>query len=219
MSAMSRHRGWPARGLRAILAAIVITGAVIASVWWAAQPRIPDEFYRMATPLATKAGTIYTSHRGPFDRGMPEGSRAWRILYATTRLDGTPATASAIVLISGKPHTGPRPALAWAHGTTGIAPGCAPSVMGKPVANVPAVKGLLREGWVYVATDYAGLGTGGGHGYLIGDDAARSVLDAVRAARQLPELAIDNRVVVWGHRRAATPPCRRVCVRRPMRRM
>jgi alpha-beta hydrolase superfamily lysophospholipase len=71
--------------------------------------------------------------------------------------------------------------------------------MAKPLANVPAVDGIVREGWVHVATDYAGLGTEGGHGYLVGDDAARSVLDAVRAARQLPDLVLDERVVVWGH--------------------
>jgi alpha-beta hydrolase superfamily lysophospholipase len=93
----------------------------------------------------------------------------------------------------------PRPVIAWAHGTTGLARGCAPSVMSKPLANVPAFEGLIAEGWVYVATDYAGLGTAGGHQYLVGDDAARAVLDSVRAVRSLKELSLDNRVVVWGH--------------------
>jgi alpha-beta hydrolase superfamily lysophospholipase len=88
--------------------------------------------------------------------------------------------------------------IAWAHGTTGIAPGCAPSVMA-PFANVPALDRLIGESWIYVATDYAGLGTPGGHAYLVGEDAARAVLDAIRAARRLDGLAPDNRVVVWGH--------------------
>jgi alpha-beta hydrolase superfamily lysophospholipase len=134
-----------------------------------------------------------------FSKGMPAGTRAWRIAYTTTRSNDTPAVASAVVLMSSAPPSGPRPVIAWAHGTTGIEPGCAPSLMARPLANVPAVDGIIREGWVYVATDYAGLGTSGGHAYLIGEDAARSVLDAVRAARQLKELTLDERVVVWGH--------------------
>ena len=50
-----------------------------------------------------------------------------------------------------------------------------------------------------VATDYVGLGTAGPHPYLIGEDEARSVLDAVRAAKQLKELTLAGRTVVWGH--------------------
>jgi alpha-beta hydrolase superfamily lysophospholipase len=71
--------------------------------------------------------------------------------------------------------------------------------MSKPFANVPAIDHIAKEGWAYVATDYVGLGTRGGHAYLIGDDAARNVLDAVQAARTLPGAKLDTSVVVWGH--------------------
>jgi alpha-beta hydrolase superfamily lysophospholipase len=57
----------------------------------------------------------------------------------------------------------------------------------------------VREGWAYVGTDYPGLGTEGGHTYLVGEDAAHAVLDSVRAARQLKEANLDDRMVVWGH--------------------
>lgn len=66
---------------------------------------------------------------------------------------------------------------------------------------------VLSSGWAVVATDYAGLGTEGPQPYLIGKGAAYSVLDAVRAARQMNgdpaigpalELAADK-TVVWGH--------------------
>jgi len=33
------------------------------------------------------------------------------------------------VLTSTVPHKGPRPVLAWAHGTTGVVPKCAPSLL------------------------------------------------------------------------------------------
>ena len=35
--------------------------------------------------------------------------------------------------------------------------------------------------------------------YLIGEGEARAALDSVRAARQMPELKLDTRTVVWGH--------------------
>jgi acetyl esterase/lipase len=94
--------------------------------------------------------------------------------------------------------TQPLPVVAWAHGTTGIVSGCAPSIDG-PFANVPAVPDLLTKGWAYVATDYVGLGTTGGHAYLVGREAAYGALDAVKAARQIQEIALDNRTVIWGH--------------------
>ncbi|MGL5116540.1 MAG: lipase family protein [Beijerinckiaceae bacterium] len=93
----------------------------------------------------------------------------------------------------------PRPVLAWAHGTTGIVAGCAPSLMQKPFANLPSLRRILAEGWVYVATDYSGLGAGEHHTYLDGAQAARDLLDAVRAAQWLPELRLQKRLVAWGH--------------------
>lgn len=68
-----------------------------------------------------------------------------------------------------------------------------------PFANVPALPQLLEEGWVYVASDYAGLTTPGPHPYLIGDGEARSVLDAVRAAHELTDLTLSLETVIWGH--------------------
>ncbi len=170
---------------------------LLAAAWWASNPKGPDSFYDAPKQRASERGQLLSSQ--PFSRDIPANSLAWRILYSTTRADNTYAVASAIVVIAKQPASGPRPVVAWAHGTTGIARGCAPSVMGHPFANVPALDELLRQNWVYVATDYVGLGTAGGHAYLIGDDAARAVLDSVRAARQLKQINIDGRVVVWGH--------------------
>ena len=97
-----------------------------------------------------------------------------------------------------KGANGPLHAITWAHGTTGAAPGCGPSVVA-PFHNVPAVPELLAEGWAYVAADYVGLGTEGVHAYLVGDDAARSVLDSLRAAMAMKEVDILPQTVVWGH--------------------
>jgi pimeloyl-ACP methyl ester carboxylesterase len=84
-------------------------------------------------------------------------------------------------------------------------PGCAPSVMAHPFGDRASggawalLPKLLAENWVYVGTDYIGLGTAGKHAFLIGDEAARAVFDAVRAAHQINEIDLDDRVVVWGH--------------------
>ncbi len=91
--------------------------------------------------------------------------------------------------------------MAWAHGTTGIARSCAPSVFPDPfeAGSFYALDDVIDNGWVLVATDYIGLGTPGPHPYLIGEGEARSVLDAVRAARQLDDVVLADQTVVWGH--------------------
>jgi alpha-beta hydrolase superfamily lysophospholipase len=68
-----------------------------------------------------------------------------------------------------------------------------------PFANVPALRELLAAGWIYVGTDYVGLGTTGPHPYFIGAGEARSALDSVRAARQMSGLQAGDRTLAWGH--------------------
>lgn len=187
----------PRRALRG-LGWIAAIGAILAAIgWWVSAPSTPDDFY--TPPASPPAAHGILLQAKPYTQGVPAGARAWRILYTTTRADDRPAIASAIVMLSKTAPIGPRPTLAWAHGTTGIVPGCAPAVMRQPFANVPAVDRILAAGMVYVATDYVGLGTPGGHAYLVGDEAARGVLDAVRAARGVNGVLLDGRIVVWGH--------------------
>jgi alpha-beta hydrolase superfamily lysophospholipase len=169
----------------------------VAAAWWTARPAAPDGFYAAPDAVPPVPGVLLRTE--PFERGVPSGARAWRILYTTTRREGVPALASAIVMVSRAPSAAPRPLVAWTHGTTGVAPGCAPSLLDEPFAQVPALQPLLDAGWVFVATDYVGLGTAKPHPYLIGDSVARSALDAVRAARRIEQLGAGERTVVWGH--------------------
>jgi pimeloyl-ACP methyl ester carboxylesterase len=74
-----------------------------------------------------------------------------------------------------------------------------PSLLSAPTAGIPARPKILMAGWVVVETDYSFAEKGGPHPYLIGEGEARAALDSVRAARQMSELKIDKRVVVWGH--------------------
>ncbi|MCR6634646.1 lipase family protein [Devosia sp.] len=182
------------RLLIALFALLVVMVAFVGAGWLWARPDQPAEFYRSGVAEGAP-GTLLAVE--PYDFDVPEGARAWRILYVTTRIDETPAVASAVVMVP-EAANGPLLPVAWAHGTNGTAPGCAPSVVG-PLKNVPAVGELLAEGWAYVGTDYVGLGTEGGHAYLVGEDAARAVLDSIRAAAQMSEVEILPRTVVWGH--------------------
>jgi acetyl esterase/lipase len=172
---------------------LVIVGAV---AWIASRPPTPDAFYSQPLPQDDRAGTLLKSE--PFTKAVPSGARGWRILYVTLR-GGKRLVASAVIVVSAQASERPRPIVAWAHGTTGVVSGCAPSVMERPFDNLPDIAALVREGWAYVGTDYPGLGTEGGHTYMVGEDAAHAVLDAVRAARQLKEATLDDRIVVWGH--------------------
>ena len=144
----------------------------------------------------TEAGTLVS--KAPFTTGVPENMRAWRIVYATTDLEGRPDTATATVLAARDLPDGPRPVVGVAHGTVGIASRCAPSLSDQPFTGpVAALVELVTQGWVAVSTDYAGMGTAGPHPYLVGKAEAHNVLDAVRAAHEV--LDLSPKTLVTGH--------------------
>jgi pimeloyl-ACP methyl ester carboxylesterase len=97
------------------------------------------------------------------------------------------------------PPQGGRPVVAWAHPTTGVADICAPSTNPEFFDTIPHLPALIALDYVVAATDYAGLGTPGPHPYLVGESEGRSVLDAVRAAANLPKTGAGPRFVAWGH--------------------
>jgi pimeloyl-ACP methyl ester carboxylesterase len=156
-------------------------------------------FYQPPASVAAKPGVLLRSEI--YSGAVPRGARAWRILYTTTLDDGTAALGSALVLAANGTPKGPRPAILWAHGTSGVATHCAPSLLPHPFTDggPPALARVLAHGWIVVLPDYQGLGTGGEHRYLVGRSEARAALDAFRAAKALHGVALDNRVVVWGH--------------------
>lgn len=186
-----------ARTAGSALALVAALGLGLVSAGLSGTP-VPDAFYDAPREVPAEPGELLRAE--PFAASIPAGSRAWRILYTTTREEGVPALASGIVVI---PEDGgaQRPVIAWAHGTTGYARGCAPSLLEDPftAGAMPNLTAALGRGWAVVATDYAGLGTAGSQPYLIGEGEGRSVLDAVRAARQLEEASLGAETVLWGH--------------------
>lgn len=187
-----------------------VLGAVVALILVAvsltlhrAAPR-PDAFYDAPAAVPAKPGQLLRSE--PYTNAeVPSGAKAWRILYTTTRDEGRSAVASGLVIAPVSATTGassaPSRVIAWAHGTTGFAPGCAPSILptGLSAGAMMIQDKVIARGWTMVATDYVGLGTEGPHPYLIGQGEGRSVLDAVRAAHQLQDVDLADDTVVWGH--------------------
>jgi pimeloyl-ACP methyl ester carboxylesterase len=158
----------------------------------------PDAFYDPPSDLPRQPGALLRSE--PLkDVILPAGMRGWRILYTTTVDDRTPATAVATVFAPTDPPAGLCPVIGWEHGTTGLLQKCMPSLVSAPTEGIPACDWIVRAGWVVVATDYSFAEKDGPHPYLIGEGEARAALDSVRAARQMSELTLDKRIVVWGY--------------------
>ena len=158
----------------------------------------PDAFYDPPPDRSREPGALLRSE--PLkDVILPVGMRGWRILYATTVNDSTPATAVATVFASTDPPAGPRPVIAWEHATTGLLQKCMPSLLSASSKGILWRDRIVMAGWFVIATDYSFAEKGGPHPYLIGEGEARAALDSVRAARQMSELTLDKRMVTWGY--------------------
>ncbi len=179
----------------AVLAGVAVWGSVqlhgsVASV---------DDFYTWDTEIPAVPGQVLRV--APYDGVLPVGADAVRVLYATTYSDGSPALASAVVAYPSIAAREPRQILAWQHGTTGVARACAPSVGTQALTEyaIPGISRAIDRGWVVVATDYPGQGTGGRYPYLIGQGEGRATLDGIRAARQIEGAHASTSAWLWGH--------------------
>lgn len=146
---------------------------------------------------AQQQGTLIASDPVP---DTPTGMQAWRVSY-WTRDDTNRLIPVTGMVIAPREATAPlakRHVIAWAHGTSGVMPRCAVSTNPLIFSVTPALPEMIAAGYVVVAPDYPGLGSTGPHGYLAGEETARSVLDAVRAAQQISGAHAGNRFAVWG---------------------
>jgi Secretory lipase len=153
-------------------------------------------FYLPPAPMpSAEPGDLIWS--APF-KAVP-GAQAWKVLYHSRALNGSDVAVSGVVVApTDAAPPGGRPIISWAHGTHGIADRCAPSRTGDMVSRLPSIGKLVAQGYVVAATDYEGLGTPETHPYLVGESAARGVLDIARVARHLSETHASNKTFVWG---------------------
>jgi alpha-beta hydrolase superfamily lysophospholipase len=122
------------------------------------------------------------------------------VLYHTTDLSGADRIVSASIIAPDSPApAGGRTVVGWAHPTTGAVARCAPSNGVDPFDLIEGMTELLHAGYVVAAADYPGMGVEGQSAYLIGVSEANSVLDSIRAARNLDGTGAGTDVILWGH--------------------
>ena len=166
------------------------------------------DFYTPPSPLAAgEHGAVIWARPAAADISLPSAGRNLLVLYQSQKADGTPIAVSGTLSIpSGTPPAGGWPLITWTHGTTGIAPACAPSLdtpqgsehysLGPARARLDA---YVKQGYAVAFSDFQGLGVPLGiHPFLQGDAEARGALDIMQAARQI-EPGIGTRYVVMGH--------------------
>ncbi len=128
-----------------------------------------------------------------------EGGSAWRVMYLSESVDGTPTAVTGTVAVpNGTPPPEGWKLLSLAHGTTGIGDQCAPS-SDESGLYLGLASSYLARGYVVALSDYEGLGTPGIHPYFVGESEGRGVIDAARAARQMPDVEIGDRFAIWGY--------------------
>ena len=158
-----------------------------------------DPFYTPPDPLPSETPGVLIRHEAiePF----AEGTLAWRVLYVSQAVDGTPIAVSGLVAApAGAAPEGGRDVVTWSHGTKGVVDRCTPSKGYRSGFHdfYDIAPELVAAGYIGVSSDYEGLGTPGIHPYLVGASEGRGVLDIVKAAQQIEEAGAGSRFVVWG---------------------
>jgi acetyl esterase/lipase len=150
-----------------------------------------EDFYVVPDPLPRgRAGDLIRVQA----IGTAGGRTSVRIMYHSDDATGRDRAVTGVVTYpTSRPPRGGWPVVSTAHGTTGLAPMCAPS---RTAREAP--------GWgvdgVWVMTDYVGLGPVGElHPYLSKAAEGNAVIDAVRAARRLDGSHAGRRWVAVGH--------------------
>lgn len=166
-----------------------------------------DAFYAPPQPLPKgKRGSVIWTRALEGTMALPSAARNVLVLYRSTGAKGGIVAVSGTVAIpQGEPPRGGWPVITWAHGTTGLAPVCAPS---RDTDNGPEhpyivdirtlLDGFVKRGYAIVASDYEGLGTPGVHPFLQGVPTGRNAIDMLRAARAI-EPKLGTRYAVMGH--------------------
>lgn len=150
-----------------------------------------EDFYRVPDPLPPgEPGELIRVQ----ELGRTVDRVDLRIMYHSRDAQGRDRAVTGVLSHPRRPPPdGGWPVVSTAHGTTGIASRCAPS---RTERSAP--------GWgvdgVWVMTDYIGLGPiGEVHPYLSKEGEGHAVIDAVRAARRIPDAGAGPRWLAVGH--------------------
>jgi len=189
-----------------VFLAIIVTIAAVVTVWGAitqlridAQQRDIESFYVPPDPITGSPGDLIRFEEMT-DVDLDGGS-VHRILYVSQRADGETAVSGGMVFLPDTPAPAQgRKVVAWAHGTLGMGPQCAPSRSMTPLNDMTGwIEQMMSLGWAVAATDYTGLGTPGDEQYLVAQAEVSDVVNSVRALQQFPGADAGDDYVVWGH--------------------
>ncbi|MFE9782983.1 lipase family protein [Streptomyces sp. NPDC005775] len=224
-------RGPRAGGMRAVAVAVTAAACVAAyaapaSANDGAQPVVSrgvtiPAFYNPPSELPAANGTVIRHEPLPLGLslpgldGRPMPGTATRLMYRSTDSGGQGVAVTGAYIEPSAAWKGPgtRPLVALASGTVGQGDQCAPSMtLQHPLTLSPetvsvgyetlAIYRLLSAGVAVVVTDYVGLGTTDRlHTYVNRLDQGHALLDAARAAHQLPGTSItpDSRTGLYGY--------------------
>jgi len=163
-----------------------------------------DSFYKVPPGSAeAPAGALLKVERevDPNLYNIPPNHAISRFMYQSQKSDGSlvPVTAYILWPYIARTHRQGHPVVAWAHGTSGVNPESAPSNLKHLWHDFQVVYQVTLNGYVIVATDYAGLGLERDgldneivHEYMTGPAQGNDVIFSVKAARvAFPELSED----------------------------
>lgn len=201
----------------------VAGGMVSAPHAWTQPPAQPaaDDFYVPPAPLPPgPPGAIVRAQPASLMLSAPGQpgvvpAISTRMMYLSSDTHDAPTAVTGTYMQPTVPWTGPgeRPLVAYAVGTQGQGDQCAPSkVLSQLVQYQPpfdiiaeydvlALYSLLSRGMAVVVTDYHGLGTPEMHDFLNRKAQSYAVLDAARAAQQVPNNGLGPRppVILYGY--------------------
>lgn len=177
---------------------------------WATGSVYEDPFYVVPEGTANEIpGTLLKveAEVNTLKFSIPPATALSRIMFQSKSLNGSSVPVSGIILWPYLPRklVDGYPIVAWSHGASGITPNCAPSHMKNLWQHFQAPYQLALQGYVVVATDYAGLGVSKDekgskivHEHLFCPSQANDVLFCVQAA-QAAFSELSKHFVVIGH--------------------
>nr|WP_264043721.1 lipase family protein [Mycobacterium paraffinicum] len=186
---------------------------------WSDQSRY-HAFYTPPNPLPGQPGALIRSEAQDGIRLEPSGqlgswvAHATRIMYVSTDARHNPVAETGTYLEPNDPWPGPgpRPLIAYAASPLGLGDHCAESRLLDQGVHFSSGQDLMlnldegflatmvARGFAVVVSDGTGVGTPGPVPFLIRDASGPPLLDAARAAMQLPGTSLHPHgpVALWG---------------------
>jgi hypothetical protein len=139
---------------------------------------------------------------------LPMAAKAWQLIYRTSDRTGAATVTGTTLMVPTTPWLGegPRPLVSYQTAEDGVSTRCAPSYalatgyrgsgFTGSYSESPIMAFALQQGWALSVPDYEGMQSQ----FLIGDVAARGVLDGLRASLRFePAGLAASPVAIWGY--------------------